>query len=335
MSAIIYARVSSAEQAERDNSIPFQLEALRAYAAEHQIPIVGEYTDVATGRDTEHRDNLLQAITRARRDNTVSKFLVHKIDRFARNAMDFEVLRHRLKCSGVEFISITEQFEDSPVGHLMEQVMASFAEYYSANLSLEVRKGLAQKLKRGEWAWNPPYGYMRDGKEIVLDPERAPLIKAAFERFATGTISSSKLVKQLGFTTRSGKPMLPRALIFLLHNRFYCGELVLGSGAASPGKHEALISKELFEKVQQVFASRPTGGRHVSHLKFPLARKLPCTTCGKHLVGEEHRKKSKLYRYYRCHTAGCKTSISAKFAEDNLDTLLPDFNKNERRKALN
>ncbi len=265
-------------------------------------------------------------IAAARKNKSVDKFLVHKIDRFARNSMDFAILRSRLRSKNVDLVSIVEQFEDTPLGHFMEQVMASLAEFFSANLSLEVKKGLDEKLRRGEWCWMPPIGYVRRGGEIAVDGIRATFIQSAFGRFSTGTISSSQLAEELylqGFRGLHDQKLDASKICRILHDPFYVGRMRTGDRDL-PGKHDALISREIFDQVQAIFKQRPTGGRHANHHDFPLARKLPCPKCGMKLVGEQHRKPTgRIYKYYRCHTKACGTTFTAEQAKKELITTSP------------
>jgi site-specific DNA recombinase len=322
MSVILYARVSDIEQGKRDLSIPAQLRAMRAHARKYHWKIAGEFTDIATGRNTNNRDGLLAGIAAARKSRDVDKFLVHKLDRFARNSMDYAILRFRLRAKGVELVSLVEHFDDSPLGHFMEQIMAAQAEFFSANLSLEVKKGLDEKLRRGEWCWMPPLGYVRRGSEILVDPVRGPLIRFAFRRFASGEVSSTKLADhlyELGLRGLRDQKIDATKLRRFLHNPFYAGHMNAG-GRSLRGSHEALVTQELFEQVQEIFKKRPNGGRHVGHHLFPLARQFKCPKCSKHLIGESHKKSSgKIYRYYRCHTPGCSFCIRAESAEDKRD----------------
>src|SRR5262249_8045572 len=118
--------------------------------------------------------------------------IVHKLDRMARNIEDHVAIRAVLKSKGVRLVSVTENVDDSVSGKLIENIMASFAQFYSENLSTEVKKGMRQKVLNGGWPHRPPRGYMlvqrADGvaHEIEIHPKDGPLMRRAFELYASG-----------------------------------------------------------------------------------------------------------------------------------------------------
>ena len=186
--------------------------------------------------------------------------------------------------------SVTETLEDSASGKLVEGTLASIAEFYSANLGQEIRKGLDQKAAQGGWPARAPFGYRnvrRDGTgrrgESVLEPDQqSPLTVWAFERYATGELSLASLTEALaekGLRNRLGNPPGISAVHRMLQNPVYAG-VVRGRGVEREGTHPPLVSRELFDKVQVVLDAHSSGGerswKHDHYLKGTLV----CAECG-------------------------------------------------------
>lgn len=303
MSVLIYARISTREQS--DLSIPAQFRALRQWAEEERWPVAADYFDTHTGRSFRERPGLMAAITHAARSREITALLVHRFDRLARNVYDHHVIKSRLRRFGVRVLSLVERTDPNPMGDFLENIMAAQAEYYSANLALEVKKGIDERLRRGLWCGKPPVGYLRkDYQTLIFDPARAANMRHAFERYATGTVSSSELADELharGLVATNGGRLGAAYLCRLLQNPFYAG-FVRRNGIRFLGKHPALVSEELFARVQEVFRLKRTGGRPRRKLTFLLSGLLVCPRCAGKMVGEEHRNRyGTLYRYYRCH----------------------------------
>lgn len=313
MSVILYARVSTGEQAERDLSLPAQLRALRRLAEERGWGVATEYQDVGSGKSFRERPGLVAAVNHALRDHLVDAILVHRVDRLARNTLDYLTLKAKLRNGGIRIVSVVEHFESNPMGEFLEHVMAAQAEFYSANLAMEVRKGLEERLRCGKWTGAPPVGYVQESSRLVLDPARAPLLRDAFRRWATGTVTSIVLADELhrqGLVGRHGRPIRASHLCTILKSPFYVGIMVVG-GVRYPGSHPPLVTDEVFKRGQEVFRQKQSGGRPRRKLTFVLAGKLFCPGCGGMLVGEEHLKPSgRRYRYYRCHRR-CHRTLQA------------------------
>ncbi|MCX6714769.1 MAG: recombinase family protein [Candidatus Uhrbacteria bacterium] len=328
MSVIIYARVSTEEQAETDLSIPAQIRAMQAYAAGTlNKPIVQEFQDVASGRSMKGRSGLLAAIKFASLRKEVDTFLVHRIDRLSRDIADYHVIKATLAKHGIRLVSVVEHTDNTPAGELMENIFASFAQFTSAKIGFEVRKSLEERLRRGEWTAQAPVGYLLKQKKLVPDPARARFVREAFRRYATETISVSQLARELaeiGFVGKHGKPIAINRIYTMLHNPIYIGRLKTSFGEF-PGKHQPLIDENVFEICQKRLnhGRGKVAPRQAQH--FPLAGQLNCPTCGRVLIGEHHIKKSgREYRYYRCHNTKCHYSIHADEVEANM-TIIGDI----------
>ncbi len=167
-------------------------------------------------------------------------------------------------------------------------------------------KGMRGRFRQGLYPMAAPLGYLDNGraKPKTSDPERAPLLRHAFERYASGDLTLRTLRLEMhmaGLRNRSGRPVSINGWSRILNNLFYAGQLRLRrTGEVFAGVHEPLICQGLFERVQEVLRRRSTRQARVRH-HFTFRRQLLCTRCGRCVVGE--LKKGRVY--YRCHNRSC------------------------------
>ncbi len=156
---------------------------------------------------------------------------------------------------------------------------AAQAEFYSANLGAEVKRGLEERLRRGLWTSVPPLGYLHGPRGAAHDPARARFITRAFELWSTGLYTSRRLADQLnaeGLLARGGGKVRSTHLCRHLQNPFYTGRLVV-KGVEYVGVHPPLVTLELFERAQEVFRQKRGHGKSAKrHLTFLLSGKVPC-----------------------------------------------------------
>jgi site-specific DNA recombinase len=319
--AIVYARVSTKEQAERDGdpdgySIPAQREACRRKAAGLDASVVAEYIDRGESARSADRTELQRMLKRLAAE-PVSYVIVHKIDRLARNRSDDVAITAAIVASGATLVSVTENIDETPSGLLLHGIMSSIAEFYSRNLAAEVVKGTQQKFRAGGTVTLAPPGYLNvrkivsgcEVRTIELDPERAPHIRWAFKAYATGDWTLNSLALELqarGLTQRptkkraAGRPFLANALHNILRNRYYLG-FVRYRGVESDGKHEALIDAEVFEAVQRVLTNHRVAGERSYRRQHYLSGSLVCGRCRSRLgYGLSTGKTGQSYGYFFC-----------------------------------
>src|SRR5579859_7261686 len=197
---VIYLRVSTEEQAQRDFteegfSLPAQREACLQHIRDQGWTLLDEYVDRdSASKRSGERPQFKAMLARIFEQGDVDVVVVHKLDRFARDAAHHLSVRALLRQRGVRLVSVQEHLEETASGRLVEGIHALMAEFYSANLSTEVKKGMRKKAQLGGWNHRAPLGYMnvkehRAGRRICtveVDPERAPLITEAFRLYATG-----------------------------------------------------------------------------------------------------------------------------------------------------
>jgi site-specific DNA recombinase len=319
--AVIYLRVSSAQQANVDYdpegfSIPAQREACARKAASLEAEVVAEYIDRGESAKTADRPDLKQMLNRLAIEKDIDLVIVHKVDRLARNRADDVTIAMQIRSAGAQLVSATENIDETPSGLLLHGIMSSIAEFYSRNLASEVIKGTTEKAKRGGTPGIAPLGYCNvretvDGREVRTverDPERAPLIKLAFDLYATGRFSLNELVTLLeakGLRSRGNRRYSPRALNHsslhaILSNRYYAG-WVTYRGQTHRGRHEPLVSQTQFDQVQAVLqAHRLSGERERKHAPHYLKGTLYCDDCGLRLTYSRNSGNGGAYEYFVC-----------------------------------
>ena len=220
MKVAIYARYSSDNQ--REESIFAQVRAIKEYAEKAGHQIVKTYIDEAKTGTTDNRDNFIKMIN----DSNYKQFdliIVHKLDRFARNRYDSAFYKRKLKENGVKVISVLENLDDSPESIILESVLEGMAEYYSANLSREVMKGMKETaLQCKHTGGIPPLGYDVDpiSKKYIENREESKIIKFIFEKYASGVgydVITNECIER-GYKTKLGRNFGRSSLHDLLKN---------------------------------------------------------------------------------------------------------------------
>jgi site-specific DNA recombinase len=318
--AVVYTRVSTKEQAERDGdpegySIPAQREACRRKAASLEAQVVAEFVDRGESARSADRPEL-QRMLRYLREQPVDYVIVHKLDRLARSRADDVAITAAIVASGSRLISVTENIDETPSGYLLQGIMSSINEFYSRNLANEVIKGTQQKVRGGGTPSKAPIGYLNvrkviDGYElrtVELDPERAELVRWAFEAYATGDWSLRSLADELesrGLTFRPTRkqperPVPLNKLQQILRSRYYIG-YVTWRGVEYEGKHPKLVDAETFLRVQQMLDAHRASGERSYKRDHYLAGTLRCGRCRRRLLYTMSRgSKGQWYGYFYC-----------------------------------
>ena len=319
--AVLYARVSSKDQEREGFSIPAQQALLRAYAAEHGFAVVEEFTDVETAKRAG-RTNFGRMLTYLRRRPTCRVVLVEKTDRLYRNLKDWVAID---EFDGLEIHLVKEGAVLSDDSRSSEKfihgIKVLMAKNYIDNLSEETKKGMVEKARQGIWPSRAPLGYRNvqraDGKRIIEpDPDVAPLVTRIFEWYATGEYSLKALTKKAkdeGMVFRKSRKPLPRTSLHqILQNPLYIGEFEW-DGLRYEGIHDALVSHELFDRVQELLHGRATNSRREQKRDFAFSGLVSCAAC--HDEGERRlligSLIKKTYTYYHCER--CKSLGRAKY----------------------
>ena len=314
--AVIYLRVSTDKQVNKaldpeGYSLPAQREACYRKAEALGAEVVDEYVDYGETAKFADRPEFQRLVERVREQRDVDFVIVHKLNRFARNRRDDANFLYDLHMAGAKLVSVSENIDDSPSGRLLHGIMASIAEYESANLATEALKGMTRKAQSGGTSGTAPLGYLnreviingRRVRSVVIDEERAPLIRWAFEQYATGEwslVDLTELLDQAGLRSRPSKnhdglPLGPSRLNELLKNRYYIG-YVRFRGVEYKGVHEHLIDDDLFEQVQLVLALHVNGEKRRTHPHY-LKSTVICGICGSRLCVTYAKQQ---YLYFFC-----------------------------------
>jgi len=339
----IYGRVSSDRQ-DVDLSISAQLKALREYAAKHGYMIAKEYVDEAESGKTSDRPQFREMVSLAKKPyKPFDIILVYKYSRFARNREDSIVFKAMLRKAGVQVVSINEPVEDTPTGKLLEAMIESLDEFYSANLGEEVTRGMRESASRGFWmASFAPYGYKKvmvndggkDRPRLEIEPHQSKIVKRIFKAIAEdkGLVEIAKELNKEGIIAPRGKSWGKTTIHRIATKEAHTGTLIWGKGThrdLSPIRVEnafpAIIDKELFNIVQEKLKERAFMSMHPKRVssQYLLSGLAKCGHCGKSLIGQDA--KSGKFHYYVCVTLQKKGagSCQAKYIrkenfEDNV-----------------
>lgn len=341
MNGVIYARYSSEKQ--KEESIEGQLRECKAFAKRNDIHIVDTYIDRALSAKTDNRPSFQKMI----KDSIKKSFdviIVWKLDRFARNRYDSAHYKSVLRKNGVKVVSATETISEGAEGILLESLLEGMAEYYSAELSEKVVRGLTENaLKCLYNGGTLPIGYVIDAnQQYQVDPVTAPAVLEAFKLYASGT-TMQQLADKFNLagirTTRNGK-LDTDNITSMLHNRKYIGEYRYRD-IVIPGGIPAIVPEELFNRVQErMAANKKAPAKHKAEDEYLLTTKLYCGKCKCYMVGESGTGRSgQVHRYYKCvsakHKKGCdKKSVKKDWIEniviDQIQRIILDDELIER-----
>jgi DNA invertase Pin-like site-specific DNA recombinase len=299
--AVLYARVSSVEQEREGFSIPAQQRLLHEYAENHDLNIVEEFIDVETAKQAG-RASFGRMLAFLEETPSVRIILVEKTDRLYRNFRDYVTLDDlHLE---IHLVKEGEVLSGASRSHqkFIHGIKVLMAKNYIDNLSEETKKGMAEKAESGVFPHRAPVGYRNDKetRTIVVDPERAPYVRELFQLYSTGRYSLDDLYQRClndGFRMPGSASAIPRSKIeYLLKNPFYIGQF-RWKKRLYKGAHELIVSRELFDKVQEVFASHGRDrGLYRVH-EFAFGSLMRCGECGCTITAERHKGR---YVYYRC-----------------------------------
>ena len=298
-----YVRVSTVKQSEHGSSLQEQRAAIESYARRYDLTIVRwfEETETAAKRGRSVFTRMLAAVQAGEADGVI----IHKIDRGARNLRDWADLGELID-RGIDVHFAHESLDlHSRGGRLSADIQAVVAADYIRNLRDEVRKGFYGRLKQGLYPLPAPIGYVDRGGGLAKEPDpiAGPLVRAAFELYATGVFTLDQLGVELhrrGLRSHSGKRLSRSGLSGMLNNPFYIGLIAIrNTKELFQGVHTPLITKDLFDRVQAVLDGRAP--HHGLRNQFLFQKLLRCAGCRYRLTAE----RQKGFVYYRCHTKSC------------------------------
>ena len=323
MTAVIYARYSTDSQ--REESIEGQIRECTAYAEKNGFTVVKHYIDRAISAKTDNRPQFQQMIKDSER-GIFDVIIVWKLDRFARNRYDSARYKTQLKRNGVKLVSATEVISAGPEGIILESVLEGYAEYYSADLSEKVIRGMTENALKGKFSGGAiPFGYtINADRRFEIDPLTAPFVAETFQRYNDGQTMREirDWLNEKDIKNKRGGPMSFNVIQHMLSNRRYIGELkyrdILIPDAIPP-----IVSVEIFNEVQEkMLKNKKAPDRRKAEDDYLLTTKLFCGHCGALMFGESGTSRTgEVHRYYKCATAkkhkGCKKkTVRKQWLED-------------------
>ncbi len=323
--AVIYARYSSDTQTEQ--SIEGQLRVCQEYAKRNEIIIVETYIDRAmTGTNDNRRDFQRMLYNSSKR--AWDYVLVYKLDRFSRNKYEMAMHKKTLRDNGVKILSAMENIPDTPEGIILESLLEGMAEYYSAELSQKVLRGLNESYLKGNYTGGYLlYGYDVVDKKCVINEQEADVVREVYIKYADGWTAQSIVanLRAKGITDKRGKYFTTSAIYKMLRNPKYNGRAIL-QGKVYDNIYPQIISDELWRKVQAIHdANKHAPGRKKEIYDFILSGKLVCGDCHKLMVGESGTSKTgAIHYYYSCLSkrrkrAKCNLkSVQKQYLEDTV-----------------
>lgn len=333
--ACLYVRFSSHNQTEQ--SIEGQTRVCRDFCKRHNIRIVEIYADRATSasKDIEKRVQFLKMIKDSEK-GLFDAVIVYKLDRFARSRYDSATYKYRLKRNGVQLISATENISNDPEGIILESVLEGMAEFYSAELSQKINRGMRESAyKHNSIGGAVPLGYKIEDKKLVIDPKTAPIVKEAFEKYADGE-TVAEICRQFnarGYKTSKGTAFGKSSFTKIFRNERYIGVYSFHDYRAEDAI-PAIIDKDLWDRVQlRVGKIKNAPARNKAKVVYLLSGKIFCGHCGSKMNGNCNAGN---YCYYQCYgkkngNVDCKKKnirkefIERLVAQDALSLLTDEY----------
>ncbi len=327
---VLYARKSTEEDDQQIMSIEAQLFELREYASRERIEIVKEFTEAKSAKKPG-RDEFAKMIEYIEASSEPLGILAWHPDRLARNSVDGGKIIYLIDINRIASLRFPQfWFEPTPQGKFMLQVAFGQSKYFSDNLVENVKRGIRQKIRRGEWLTLAPFGYVNNLKTKNIEPDKVKsrVIKRAFEEYATGTYTLKSLADFLadhGVVQKKGTPLAKVSVVKMLTNRAYLG-FIKHRGEWHNGNFEPILTPSLFEAVQKVLTSRKKLRKSKVALPFAFTGFAKCGECGCAITAQYATNRfGTRYTYYRCTKKNGKCAqpyTQEKVLATQLQTLL-------------
>ena len=337
--AVIYARYSSDSQTEQ--SIEGQLRECEEYAKKNNILILGTYIDRAMTGTNDNRPDFQRMIKDSNRKEW-DFILVYKLDRFSRNKYETAIHKNTLKNNGVKVLSAMENIPDTPEGIILESMLEGMNQYYSAELSQKVKRGMRETRLKGLYQGGGlPYGYKVVDRKIVIDETKAETVRFMFRQYANGgyvrEIIDALTSKGILY---KGKPFATNTVYGILKNEKYSGVYMHGDEVVD-NMYPRLIDKDLFDTVRQKVEKNKFWKRSVK-VEYLLRNKLICGYCGKPISADTGTARNgEVKRYYKCigrkkYNNGCqKTQVRKEDLEECVvNAVIQEMSKHEIMDAI-
>ena len=329
--AVIYARYSSSNQTEQ--SIEGQLRVCHQFAETEGILILDTYIDRAMTGTNDNRADFQRMI----KDSAKREWdyvIVYKLDRFSRDKYATAVYKKALKDNGVKLLSATERIPDTPEGIIVESLIEGMGQFYSEELSQKVRRGMNESRQKGQFTGGfLIYGYKIEEKKVVIDHEKAEVVRYIFEQYSLGVYVKDiiDVLTERGIYNR-GKPFARNTVYNILKNEKYSG-IYRYKDQVFENIYPAIVPMDIFERVRAKMNANKYGKRSTD-VVYVLRQKIRCGYCGQPISAETGTSETGVVRrYYKCYSRksrkGCKKSMIRKEYLENLvlDTVINELSK--------
>lgn len=296
MKYFIYCRKSSEEDNKQVQSLDTQERILIEYATKNNLEIVDILKEAKSARFANNRDVFTSMILRIEKGEADAILVAH-VDRLSRNLTEAGTLSELLQKGFIKEITTPYRVFNSSLDLMYMGFDFVFATHYSTQLSVKVKEGIDSKVLKGEYPTHAPLGYYNKDGKIYVDETKAPYFKRLFELYATNEYSLREIGDILykdGLRTKGGNKVAKAVLHRALTNPIYKGDFVWG-GVFYKGKHEGIIGKELFDRVQSVLEGKNRVKKQTH--TFLYRGYLTCDVCGCKLTATKKKDK---YDYYYC-----------------------------------
>ena len=285
-------------------SIEAQLAELAEFAKRENFEIIEKFIESKSAKKPG-REIFNEMIDKINESREPVGIISWHPDRLARNSVDGGQIIYLIDTQKVASLRFpTFWFEPTPQGLFMLQVAFGQSKYYSDNLSENVRRGIRQKLRRGEWPSKAPLGYVNNPKTRNIEPHpvKAKIIERAFEEFSEGKYTLESLGRRLaefGLESKNLTPLAKATIQRMLTNVAYLGLIKHGSEIYE-GNYQPILSRQLFEAVQKKLKERARPRHSKKRHDFPFVGLLHCGECGGMITAQFAKGNGGIYRYYRC-----------------------------------
>ncbi|TCL62663.1 DNA invertase Pin-like site-specific DNA recombinase [Mariniflexile fucanivorans] len=327
--AVIYTRVSSKEQFDNNASLTTQLKYCQEYALKKELEVMEYFGGTYESAKSDERKEFQKMLDYVKRRKNIGYIIVYSYDRFSRTGANGAYISGQLKKQGVAVISATQEIDvTTSAGTFQENLYHMFSHFDNQIRRDKSITGMREKLRRGYWTGAYPFGYTNTnpGKGKIPNfviSEEGRLLKRAFLWKANANMSHVEIAARL---KEKGLNIKAKKLTDLFRNPFYCGLMVNGliPGEVIQGKHEALISKEVFLKIHNLLhAGDPPKKYSFDDENLPLKMFIRSSVCGTPYTGYVVKKKG-LY-YYKNRRKGSKENRSAKKLHEEFLNVLGRF----------
>lgn len=331
MRAAIYARYSAGPR-QTDQSIEGQLRVCHQYCESKGLEVVAEYCDRHISGRTDDRPKFQEMISAAK-NKEFEALVVYKTDRFARDKYDSTIYKRQLKKAGVQIFYAAESIPEGPEGIILESLMEGLAEYYSAELSQKIKRGMRENaLKCHSVGSGISLGYkVLPDKSFAIDPEGASLVHEIARMYVSG-LSKAEICRRVnakGSKTLRGKPFTVNSLTKLLKNERYVGVYRYDDIVIKDGMPRILSDEEFIQVLTETERRKRERATPRKPEEYLLSGKLFCGHCQSPMIGVSGTSHSSgVYFYYMCRSQRQKKGCSKKpVPKDYIENLVVDLTK--------